>query len=62
MDPPYKEKKINYLIEKIKEKKILDKNGVIVIHRHKLDNAQISQKLKILDERKYGISKIIIGN
>ena len=42
--------------------KFLDKNGVIVIHRHKLDNAQISQKLKILDERKYGISKIIIGN
>ena len=62
MDPPYKEKKINYLIEKIKEKKILDKNGVIVIHRHKLDDVQISQKLKILDERKYGISKIIIGN
>mgnify|MGYP001196785626 CR=1 FL=1 len=62
MDPPYKEKKINYLIEKIKEKKILDKNGVIIIHRHKLDDVQISQKLKILDERKYGISKIIIGN
>ena len=62
MDPPYKEKKINYLIEEFKDKKILDEKGIIIIHRHKLDDIQISQKLKILDIRKYGISKIIIGN
>ena len=62
MDPPYKEKKINYLIEEVKDKKILDEKGIIIIHRHKLDDVQISQKLKIIDIRKYGISKIIIGN
>ena len=38
------------------------KNGILIIHRHKKDNVDISDKLKILDERTYGISKIIIGN
>ena len=62
LDPPYKEKKINFLIEKIKEEKILDINGIMIIHRHKNDNVEITKELKILDNRLYGISKIIIGN
>tara|TARA_B100000073_G_scaffold191463_1_gene158495 strand:- start:201 stop:761 length:561 start_codon:yes stop_codon:yes gene_type:complete len=62
MDPPYKENKINLIIEQIKEREILDKNAILIIHRHKKDNINISQKLNILDERNYGLSKIIIGN
>jgi 16S rRNA (guanine966-N2)-methyltransferase len=62
LDPPYKEKKINFLIKRIKEEKILDENGILVIHRHKKDAIEITKKLKILDNRLYGISKIIIGN
>ena len=62
IDPPYKEKNFNDLIEIILEKKFLQRNGVIIIHRYKKDNIQITQNLKILDERVYGISKIIIGN
>ena len=62
IDPPYKEKNINDLIEMILEKRILSKKGIIIIHRHKKDNISITQNLKILDERFYGISKIIIGN
>ncbi len=62
VDPPYKEKKINYLIDKIKENKILDNDGIIIIHRHKNDDIKISKKLRIIDQRNYGISKIIIGN
>ena len=62
MDPPYKEKRINILIDTILEKKILKKNGIMIIHRHKKDSLTLSNKLKILDERNYGISKIIIGN
>ena len=61
MDPPYKEEKINLIIDLIKDKKILGKNGVLIIHRHKKDNIKISNKLIILDERNYGLSKIIIG-
>ena len=62
IDPPYKEKRINLLINLILEKKILKNNGIIIIHRHKNDDINISNKLKILDQRTYGISKIIIGN
>ncbi len=62
MDPPYKEEKSNILINAIKEKKILHKNGIIIIHRHKKDKIDITNKLSILDERNYGISKIFIGN
>ena len=62
LDPPYKENNINFLIITILEKKILKKNGIIVLHRHKKDTLEISKKLKTIDQRLYGISKIIIGN
>ena len=62
IDPPYKEEKLNLIIEEIKDKKILNDNGVIIIHRHKLDKLEISEKLRVFDVRNYGISKIIIGN
>ena len=62
MDPPYKEEKVNLIIDQIRDREILYKNGILIIHRHKKDNIDISNKLKILDERNYGISKIIIGN
>ena len=62
MDPPYREHKINIIINQIKDREILDENGILIIHRHKKDDIDISNKLKILDERNYGISKIIIGN
>ena len=55
IDPPYKEEKVNLLIDLIKVKKILNKDGIIIIHRHKLDNVKISEKLQILDIRTYGI-------
>ena len=61
LDPPYKERKINFLIDNIYKKKILQKEGVLIIHRHKKDDIKISDTLKILDDRNYGISKIIFG-
>ena len=62
LDPPYKDKNINLLIEQIIDQKVLKKNGIILIHRHKKDDIIITSKLNILDTRKYGVSKIIIGN
>ncbi len=62
LDPPYNYKDINFLIDQIIDHKILKQDGIILIHRHKKDDIQITSKLKILDTRKYGISKIIIGN
>ena len=62
LDPPYKEKNINVIIEKLLEKNILSKNGIILIHRHKKDDVKLTDKLNIIDLRMYGISKIIFAN
>ena len=62
IDPPYKEKKINEIIETILEKEILAHNGILIIHRHKKDNIELTNKLRIIEDRTYGISKILFGN
>ena len=62
LDPPYKEKKINVLINEILKKKILSENGIIIIHRHKKDDIKLTEKLNILETRFYGISKITFAN
>ncbi len=62
LDPPYREERLNFIIEKILKKNILNKNGIIIVHRHKKDNIKITKKLNIIDLRLYGISKIIFAN
>ena len=62
IDPPYKELKINKIIEKIIEKNFLNKKGVLIIHRHKKDILELTQKITIFEERFYGISKICFCN
>jgi 16S rRNA (guanine966-N2)-methyltransferase len=62
MDPPYKDKNLNLLLDNIKDKKILNKNGILVIHRHKDEKDIIPDNLKIVVEKKYGLSKIIFLN
>ena len=61
-DPPYKEKKINYLITKIFEEKIINKNGVLIIHRHKNEIEEFPKIFNKIEEKIYGISKIFFGN
>ena len=62
LDPPYNEKNIAAIIENISDKKLLNYKGVIIIHRHKRENEDYSKNFKIIDVKKYGISKIIFGN
>ena len=62
LDPPFKEKEINSLIENIKNKKLLNKDGIIILHRHKKDDVELTSYLNIIDQRSYGISKITFGN
>ena len=59
MDPPYKDKNLNLLLDNIKNEKILNKNGILVVHRHKNEKDIIPKKLRIIEEKKYGLSKII---
>ena len=58
LDPPFKEKNISLILTKIKEAEILDKKGIIIIHRNFKEN-EIFQELKIVEEKKYGLSKIL---
>ena len=62
IDPPYKEIKLNMLIEKIIYLKLLKKNGILIIHRHKKDKVVLTEKINILDTRTYGVSKVYFAN
>lgn len=62
IDPPYNELKINEIIEKILENNLLNKKGVLIIHRHKKDTVGLTQKINIFEERLYGISRIYFCN
>ena len=58
LDPPFKDKNIQHLLLKIKNLKILNENGIIILHRHKSENDDFSNICKIIEQKKYGISKI----
>ena len=58
MDPPYKDKNLNLLLQNLDSAKILNNNGIIIIHRHKNEQDIIPKNYKVVDEKKYGLSKI----
>ncbi len=62
LDPPYKEKKLFEMLENIFEYNLLKNNGVIIIHRHKKEFDKFPLKFEIIEEKSYGISKVIFGN
>ena len=39
----------------------MNKNGIVILHRNKNTKERLPNCLKIVDERIYGISKIIFG-
>jgi 16S rRNA (guanine966-N2)-methyltransferase len=59
MDPPYKDKNLNLLLKNLENIKILNKNGIVVIHRHKNEQDMIPKNFKVIEEKRYGLSKII---
>ena len=60
-DPPFKNTNIEKLIELIFNKNLLNKNGIIILHRRKTTKEKLPNYFKIVEERTYGISKIIFG-
>tara|TARA_B100001996_G_C18589599_1_gene565558 strand:+ start:510 stop:1073 length:564 start_codon:yes stop_codon:yes gene_type:complete len=61
LDPPFKDNRINQLIEIIKKMKITTKDTLIILHRNKKYVEKISHDLIISKEKNYGLSKIIFG-
>tara|TARA_Y100000590_G_scaffold287651_1_gene323827 strand:- start:2700 stop:3269 length:570 start_codon:yes stop_codon:yes gene_type:complete len=60
-DPPFRDKNIEKLINLIFNKNLISENGVIILHRNKNTKEKLPNYFKIIDERVYGISKIIFG-
>ncbi len=62
LDPPYKEEKISSILNDIIESDILSNDGIIIIHRHKKKEDKFPKRFNIIEEKTYGISKVIFGN
>ena len=62
MDPPYKEKKLSFLLNTITGLELLNPSGIIIIHRHKKEKDDLPKEFNLILEKNYGISKIIFGN
>jgi 16S rRNA (guanine966-N2)-methyltransferase len=62
MDPPYKEKSLNKIIIDIIDAKIIKDNGIVIIHRHKKEKDEFPKKFQIIEEKIYGISRVLFGN
>jgi 16S rRNA (guanine966-N2)-methyltransferase len=62
LDPPYKERAIENILNKIILNKVLNNNGIIIIHRQKKEVDTYPENFRLIDEKKYGISKIIFGS
>ena len=62
LDPPYKDKNLENILNKIKDQKILNKNGIIILHRHKKETDYMPTSFEIIEQKIYGISKIIFLN
>ena len=58
LDPPYKDKNLDKFLIEINNQKILNDNGIIIIHRHKNELDIIPKVFQIAEQKKYGISKI----
>ena len=62
LDPPFDEKNLSKILLKIYDSKILKKNGILIIHRKINTDDKLIPKFNIIEEKKYGLSKIIFGN
>ena len=62
LDPPFIDNQFLEILKLIKEKKIFEKDHLVIIHREreKLDK-DLNNILEILIEKKYGRSKVIFG-
>jgi len=60
-DPPFQDDTVTELIEKIFNSNLIQKNGIIILHRNKKTKEKLADYFKIIDERIYGMSKIIFA-
>ena len=59
LDPPYKDNNLTNILMNIRNAECLNKNGIIIIHRHKNEQDMLTENFKIIEQKIYGLSKII---
>jgi 16S rRNA (guanine966-N2)-methyltransferase len=59
LDPPYKDKNLENILNEIKDQNILEKNGIVILHRHKNEADPLPPSFQIIEKKVYGISKIM---
>ena len=60
-DPPFKDLNMEKLIYLIFNRNLLRKDGIIICHRNKNTKERLPNCFKIIDERIYGISRVMFG-
>ncbi len=61
IDPPFKDKSVNILLENLLKTRIINRETLIIIHRKKTVNESYIEQFKLLRNEVYGSSKIIFG-
>ena len=61
LDPPYKDD-LNIILEKINNVHLLNTDGIIIIHRHKNQKDIFPKNFEVIENKKYGISKVMFIN
>ena len=59
LDPPFKDKDLKNIFIEIQKNKILSEDGIIILHRHKNENEYVPHNFNLIEEKVYGISKIV---
>ncbi len=59
LDPPYKDLNVEGLLSNISKANILNTDGIVILHRHKKAKDIIPLNYATVEEKKYGISKIM---
>ncbi|MDA7573233.1 16S rRNA (guanine(966)-N(2))-methyltransferase RsmD [Candidatus Pelagibacter sp.] len=62
IDPPYKEKNVFTILNNIIIAKILDNDGIIILHRHKKEKDKFPDNFRVIEEKTYGISRVFFGS
>jgi 16S rRNA (guanine966-N2)-methyltransferase len=59
LDPPFKDKNLSNILINISRQKLLNKNSIVIVHRHKKEIDVLPTGFNIVDEKIYGVSKIL---
>ena len=60
-DPPFKNLNVAKLIQLIFNTNLLQKDGILILHRNKNIKEKLPNYFKIIDKRIYGVSKVTFG-